>query len=187
MKIWIPTVIACLLLSALPMHAAQLQGVTLPETKQIEGQELTLTGLGLRQVAFIKVYVAGLYVPEAGQTGEQILAADTLRHVEMHWLRGGGKNRICNGWYEGLEANTPDASTELKAQFDTLCTYMQDAQKNDLFAFTYVPGTGTRVVINGTDKGTLEGKSFADALFASWIGPHPGPGEKFKASLLGSQ
>ena len=30
-----------------------------------------------------------------------------------------------------------------------------------------------------------QGKTFADALFACWIGPEPGPGEGFKEDLLG--
>lgn len=174
-----------LLLTATPILAAELQGVTLPDTKQIEGKTLTLTGLGLRKVAIIKVYVAGLYLPEKGKTGDQVLAADTLRRAEMHWLRSGGKDRICGGWYEGLEDNTPNAPAELKAQFDTLCSYMQEAAEGDVFTFTYVPGTGTHVAINDSEKGTIEGKAFADALFAAWIGPNPGPGERFKKDLLG--
>ena len=28
-------------------------------------------------------------------------------------------------------------------------------------------------------------KEFADALFKSWIGPKPGPGEGFKKNLMG--
>lgn len=174
-----------LLLGASSLAAAELQGVTLPDTKEIGGQTLSLTGLGLRKVAIVKVYVAGLYVPIKGMTGEAILAADTPRRTEMHWLRGGGKGRICDGWYQGLEDNTPDASSDLKAQFDTLCSHMVDAKKGDVFAFTYIPGKGTEVTINGERKGTLETKAFADALFASWIGPKPGPGARFKKNLLG--
>lgn len=185
MRTFVPALILGLLLTATSVSAKKLQGVELPDTRQIEGETLSLTGLGLRKVAIVKVYVAGLYVPQAGKTGEEILAEDTLRHTEMHWLRGGGKDRICGGWYDGLADNTPDASAALEAQFDTLCSYMQDAEKGDVFTFTYVPGTGTHVKINDAVKGTLEGKAFADALFASWIGPKPGPGERFKKDILG--
>jgi hypothetical protein len=51
-------------------------------------------------------------------------------------------------------------------------------------AFTYVPGEGTTVEVKGEEKGTIEGKEFADALFASWIGEHPATG-KLKKGLLG--
>lgn len=177
--------VLCGLLMTAPVLAGTLQGVTLPDSKEVGGKTLMLTGLGLRKVSIVKVYVAGLWVAEKGQSGERILATDTPRHAEMHWLRGGGKDKICAGWYDGLTDNTPDASADLRAQFDTLCSYMQDAEKSDVFAFTYVPGTGTTVTINDDDKGTLEGRAFADALFATWIGPKPGPGAKFKKALLG--
>lgn len=169
-----------------PAFGGELQGVTMPDTKTVSGHELVLNGLGLRKVAIVKVYVAGLYLPEKSGDGDAVLAADAPRHLVMHWLRSGGKDRICDGWYEGLEANTPGASAELKAKFDTLCEYMADAEKDDQYVFTYLPGTGTEVSVKGAVKGTIEGKDFADALWAVWIGEHPGPGEKFKKNLLGS-
>jgi hypothetical protein len=50
--------------------------------------------------------------------------------------------------------------------------------------FTYAPGEGTAVEVEGEAKGTIEGKEFADALFASWIGDKPATG-KLKKGLLG--
>lgn len=172
-------------LSPAPAGAGELAGVELPDTKTVAGREMVLNGMGLRKVAFFKVYVAGLYLPEEETSPEAVLSADAPRHLEMHWLRSGGKDKICDAWYEGLENNTPNASAEVRAQFDTLCEWMPDAEDGDVMAFTYVPDEGTRVDINGTDKGVLQGKAFADALYRSWIGPNPGPGEKFREGLMG--
>ena len=170
---------------AAPSGAGELSGVTLPDSIEIEGQKLILNGMALRKVAIVKVYVAGLYVPERVTTGEAVLDADAPRRVVMSWLRSGGKERICDGWYEGLEANTPNAPAEVHAQFDELCSWMPDAEKGDKFVFHYKPGMGTGVVINGERKGAIEGKAFADALWRVWIGDNPGPGQKFKKDLLG--
>ena len=85
----------------------------------------------------------------------------------------------------GLEANRPDASAAVHGQFETLCEWMTDVDGGDQFVFTYTPDEGTTVEVLGEKKGTLPGKDFADALFCSWIGPHPGPGEAFKEDLLG--
>jgi hypothetical protein len=41
------------------------------------------------------------------------------------------------------------------------------------------------VSVKGVEKGTIEGKAFADGLFKVWIGPRPGPGEGIKKQLLG--
>ena len=62
---------------------------------------------------------------------------------------------------------------------------MEEMRDGDKLMFTYRPGKGTEVNVKGKVKGTLEGKTFSDALFACWIGPKPGPGESFKKGLLG--
>lgn len=174
-----------LLVFSIPAAGGELQGVTLPDQVEAGGETLVLNGMALRKVAIFKVYVAGLYLPVKQSDGAAVLAADTARHTVLHFLRGVDRGRICDGWYEGLKANTPGAPSTIKAQFDTLCEWMADAEKGDAFTFTYLPGTGTEVRVKGKLRGTLEGKAFADALFAAWIGTHPGPGEDFKKGLLG--
>lgn len=160
-------------------------GVTLPAQVDVDGHALVLNGTATRKKFIVKVYVAGLYLPARETDAEKILAADEPRHLVMQFVHDVDKGKMCNAWNEGLEKNTPDASPELKAQFDTLCSYMEDIKKGEQFIFTYLPGAGTRVSVKGVDKGTIEGKPFADALFKVWIGPHPGPGEGFKKRLLG--
>ncbi len=173
-----------LLALAAPLAAATLAGVTLPDDAQAGDHRLVLNGLGLRKKAIIKVYVAGLYLP-AKQTGAAaVLAADAPRRMVMHILYGLSAERLCEGWKEGLANNTPTAPAEVKAAFDTLCGWMDETEKGDQLVFTYLPGEGTRVEVKGQAKGTIEGKAFADALFACWLGPKP-PSEDFKAGLLG--
>jgi len=129
--------------------------------------------------------VAGLYLPAKSTDANAVLAADAPRRVVMQFVRDVGKDKMCEAWNEALANNTPDASAELKADFVTLCNYMEDIKDKQQFVFTYVPGTGTEVSVAGTVKGTIAGKSFADALFKAWIGPKPGPGEGFKKNLMG--
>ena len=105
----------------------------------------------------------------------------------MQFLRDVEKEKMCEAWDEALANNTPNASAQLKAEFTTLCGYMEDIKKEQQFVFTYVPGTGTEVSVAGTAKGTIAGKEFADALFKAWIGPKPGPGEGFKKNLMGTK
>lgn len=169
----------------LPASAGELQGVTLADEAEVGGESLGLTGMALRKVAIIKVYVAGLYLPSGGREGAAVLAADEPRRIVNHYLRGAGGDRICNGWMEGLEANTPDASADVEAGFQQLCDWMGGVEKDDVFEFTYVPGEGTTLAGPGREPLTIAGKEFADALFACWIGPDPGPGQKFRQQLLG--
>ena len=178
--------LALLALTAVPAAAGSLAGVTLPDSAEVGGQKLVLNGMGLRKKLFIKVYVAGFYLTEKQRDAAAILAADTPRRGVMHFVFGVGAGKICNeGWKEGLDANTPNPSAELRAKFDTLCGYMEDMEDGDAMSFDYLPATGTTVTVKGKTKGVIAGKDFSDALFGCWIGPRPGPGEDFKNALLG--
>ncbi len=173
------------LMFAAPIAAGTLAGITLPDTIDVDGQQLILNGMALRKKVIFKVYVAGLYLPAKEQSGEKILAADASRCTVMHFLRSVKANQVNEAWYEGLEANTPGYSAQLKKQFDALAALMEGFNEGDKLVFTYKAGIGTEVKVKGVIKATLGDKAFADALFACWIGKKPGPGEKFKAGLLG--
>jgi hypothetical protein len=162
-----------------------VSGVTMAETIEVDGQTLSLNGMALRKKVIVKVYVAGLYLATKSSNAEEILGADAPRRMVMHFVRGVEKKKICDAWNEGLEKNTPGASTGLKDQFTELCDLMADIKDGEAFVFTYVPEKGTAVEVAGEEKGTIAGKEFADALLACWIGPKPGPGEGFKKHLLG--
>lgn len=174
------------LILATPVAAGELAGVTLPDSAQVEGQELVLNGMALRKKLFIKVYVAGLYLPKKMSDASAVLSGDTARHLKMEFVRSVGKDSICDAWYEGLDANTDNPSAALRNKFDRLCGWMVDVEEGGTFGFTYVPGSGTTVAVQGKSQGTIEGKDFADALFASWIGPNPGPGDDFREALMGN-
>ncbi|MFL6232007.1 MAG: chalcone isomerase family protein [Thermoanaerobaculia bacterium] len=169
----------------LPVGAATLAGVNLPDKVDAGGQTLVLNGLGLRSKFFIKVYVGGLYLPQKEKAAAKVLSGDTPRRMVMHFLYSVTKDQMCDAWKEGLEQNTPKASPEVKKDFAALCGWMEAIPKGHELVLTYVPGTGTQVEVNGKVKGTLAGKATADAILATWIGPDPGPGEDFKKAVLG--
>lgn len=172
---------------ALPADTGRtLNGVTMPQTIEVEGHTLHLNGMALRKKFIIKVYVAGLYLASTSGDAQQILDADAPRQMVMHFISGHGtKGKMCGAWNDGLEANTPDASAELKQQFTELCGMMVDIKDGESLVLTYVPETGTRIEIAGTERGVVAGKAFADAVLRCWIGPKPGPGDGFKKGVLG--
>jgi len=177
-------VLAFLFLFAAPAFAASVGGVTMPDTMTVNGKSLTLNGMGVRKKLMVKVYVAGLYLPAKETSADKILSADTERALVMQFVYDVEKEKICRAWSEGLEKNSPDKAAALKGKFDTLCGYMTEMPEGTKLTFTYAPGQGTTVSINGTAKGTIAGKDFADAMFSCWIGPNP-PGADFKQGLLG--
>ena len=167
------------------LNAGTLKGVTMEDSIEIDGKKLVLNGMALRKKLFFKVYVAGFYLPQKEKDAVKILTSDTMRRMVMEFMRSVGKGKLNGAWMDGLEDNVPNASAEVKKQFATLCSYMEDVKEKDQVVFTYIPEKGTEVKVKGAVKGTIAGKPFADALFASWIGPDPGPGEGFKEDVLG--
>ena len=176
--------ISRLVLSALMLFST-VAGVKLDDSVSVNGQNLVLNGAGIRKKFFIKVYVGALYLTAKQSDAAAIQAADAPRRMVMHFLYGVRKDQMADAWEEGLRDNTPNASAEVKANFRTLESWMEDIKEGNELVLTYVPGTGTTVVVNGHAKGTLSGKATSDAILASWVGAKPGPGGDFKKAVLG--
>lgn len=190
MLLTLATLLAAPLTPPSPALAADtgrtVSGVTMAETIEVDGQTLSLNGMALRKKFVVKVYVAGLYLATTSSSAEAILGADAPRQMVLHFISGHGtKKKMCDAWNDGLEANTPGATAELKQQFAELCEMMVDIKNGESMLITYVPGTGTRIDIAEAERGTIQGKDFADALLRCWIGPKPGPGGGFKKNVLG--
>ena len=168
-----------------PALAGELEGVEMPEVAMVQGRPMLLNGMGLRDVFIVDVYVAGLYLPTRSSDAEALLAADEPWRVVLHFLRDVDGEDICEAWMDGLDANTPDASEDLRRRFDILCDWMPDVAEGQELEFVYMPGAGTTVTASGAVQGTMQGLDFAHALMACWIGPKPGPGEDFKNGVLG--
>lgn len=184
MKRTLILMLAAALALPLAVQAGELYDVELPDSITVGDHSLVLNGMGLRKKAFIKVYVGGLYLDAKSTDGNAILAANSPRRVVMAFKFGVGADKMCGAWEEGLENNTPEASTDVAARFDTLCTYMDDLEKGDQIVATYIPDQGTEIEVKGESMGTIEGKPFADALFACWLGPKPPSGD-LKEGMLG--
>lgn len=180
------TLIALLLIAAFaaPASAGSLAGITFPDGVKLGEKNLVLNGMALRTKLIFKVYVAGLYLSAKEGDPGTILAGDGSRRMVMHFLRKVESEKISEAWKDGLKANTPNAGSEVKQQFDQLSGWMEEMKEGDRLQLTYVPGEGTTVEVKGKVKGMIAGKLFADALLACWIGPQPGPGEDFKKALL---
>ncbi|MBV8201395.1 MAG: chalcone isomerase family protein [Acidobacteria bacterium] len=180
------TTLALAMLMPAPAAAGSLAGVTMPDKADASGQALALNGMGLRKRLFIKVYVGGLYLPAKERSPAKVLAADAPRRMLFHFLFSVSAKQMCDAWEEGLTDNTPAAGADVKAGFKALCGAMEDIPKGHEMVLTYMPGQGTRVEVNGKAKAIIPGKATADAILATWIGPHPGPGDDFKQAVLGA-
>jgi len=163
--------------------ASELAGVTLPDTLKAGEKTLKLNGLGLRKKAVFKVYVGGLYLESPSKDAGAILAADRAKAIRMHFLRDLTKAQLVEAFQEGFEANVKDQAPQ-KAAFDRMLALVPDVKEGSTLTFTYLPGKGTTLSAGSKDLGIFEGKGFADAVFAIWLGPKP-PSDDLKKGMLG--
>ena len=173
-----------LALSAGPALAKELAGATMPDTLTVAGKTLKLNGMGLRKKAVFKVYVGGLYLEAPSSNGAAVLAADAPKALKMHFLRSIEKEKLVEAYTEGFEGNAPQKAAAQKAAVDKFYGTVADVKEGTVVTYTYAPGTGTVVNRDGKDVATIEGKEFAEALFAIWLGPKP-PSEDLQKGLLG--
>jgi len=178
------TALVAFLFAPLLTNAATLAGVTLPDSTQVAGKTLVLNGVGLRTKYFVKVYVAGLYLEQKSSDANAIMKSDAPRRLVMHFVRDVSKGQMTDAFQEGFEKNSPEAVKSMKADIDRLLGAVTDIKEGQEMVFTYVPGTGTTMSINGEDKFTIADPAFAPVVFSLWLGPKP-PNADLKKGLLG--
>jgi hypothetical protein len=171
-------------LSSAVLHAGTLNGVTLPDTVQAGSTTLILNGMGLRTKYAFKVYVAGLYLPQKSTEPATILKSDQPKRIVMHFVRGISKGQLTDGFTESFENNSPAAAKVLKADIDRFFAVLDATKEGEELVFTYIPGSGTTVMIDGQEKVSIPDPSFAEMLFSVWLGPKP-PNASLKKGLLG--
>jgi len=177
-------------LSLVPAFAAEVEGVKFEERTRAStgGPELVLNGAGVRRRFFVKVYVGALYLQEKGADANHAIGHRGLKRMSMHMLRGLGSDQLFLALRDGLENNHAEvqvASLEpqirrLREMFDI----GRALEKGDVVHLDMVPGTGTRVIVNGESRGTLPGDEIGRALLRIWLGENPAD-DGLKQALLG--
>jgi hypothetical protein len=180
------------LAAALPLAAAgaEVAGVKLDDRTKLDGggPELVLNGAGVRTRFVVKVYVAGLYLAEKKGAAADAIALGGPKRVGITMLRDVGAQQFNEALVDGFRANNSAADVEkLKGALDELSgimTGLGEAKKGSVIALDFVPGTGTRVLVNGAPKGKpIAGDEFYRALLRIWLGDKPVDGDLKKAML----
>jgi len=171
------------LVAAAVVLAGEVAGVKMSDNVSVEGKTLKLTGMGLRKKVVFKVYVAGLYLETPSPAGEAIIASDQIKRMQLSVLRSLKSKQVTEAIEEGLEKNSRSQMGALKDRLGKFGAMISDVVEGDQIVMTYVPCKGTMVSVKGAEKGVIEEKDFADALFAVWLGPNPVQ-EDLKKELL---
>ena len=171
--------------------AMEIEGVKVPEQVKLgdTGPELVLNGAGLRTRAIFKVYVGALYLQQKKTAADAVLTDTGARRIALHLLRDLSSEQLLSAFNDGLKSNhAPAELAKLDAQvkqLESIFAAVKEAKTGEVILLDYIPGSGTRVVVNRDTKGTIPGEDFNRALLRIWLGERPVDAALKKAMLGG--
>ena len=171
--------------------AVDVSGFKFDDTAKVAGKDLKLNGAGMRTKFVVKVYAAGLYVPEKKTAVADILRQDGPRRVTLQMARDISSEDFGKAFMDGLNENV-ERSEKAKivsqiGKFGEMFAMVEGLKKNDVLHIDWIPGTGTVCELNGKKLGeTVPDVAFYNAILRIWLGEKP-VDRSLKAGLLGEK
>ena len=133
----------------------ECKDINFPAQVQQDGSTLTLNGLGMRQATVFKVnvYVAALYVAKTSTDANAILGAAAPYELILQFVRDVSADDIEKSWREGLARNAGAQLPAFNDRIARLTSWMTDIKTGQRLQFSFKPGVGVEVSVNGTVKG----------------------------------
>lgn len=175
---------------SLPASAAvDINGYKFDDTAKVAGKDLKLNGAGMRTKFIIKVYAAGLYLPEKKNNVAEILKQEGPRRVTIQMARDVSSEDFGKAFMEGLNENVDKAEKQKIAsqigKMGELFASVEGLKKGDVLHLDFIPGAGTQCELNGKPLGaTIPDVAFYNALLRIWLGDKP-VDSSLKPALLG--
>ena len=180
------------LLFALPIHAAELQGVTVEDRVRVDGRDLELNGIGMRTRFFVNVYVGAFYLEDKVSTAQAAIDAPGAKRVIFVMMRAADAEQFVESIDDGLRANnTPEELARVQRQIDALFGMIRNigqAKKGMRIVLDYAPSArATTLFVDGVAQGQpMPGEEYYRMLLRIWFGDNPAQ-EELKRGLLGQQ
>lgn len=169
-------------------QAARLEGQRFDDTAVLADRTLRLNGLGLRGVAWLKAFVAGLYLAAPSREAGQVLAMPGPKRLRIRLMLEVSSKEFSKAFSKGVRKNESDkVQTQLAprmATFIAAIDAMGTLRKGDTIDLDYIPGKGMQMKWNNKVQGPLiEGEDFYRAILKIFIGERP-VDKRLKEGLL---
>ena len=174
--------------AGVPAFAATCPEVHLPAKVMVGKTNLVLNGIGLRKATFfsVKVYVAGLYLPQKSVDAKKILNTNQSWKLVLHFVRDVDSDDFHDALVEGFE-NATDGNVEaMRPQIDAINALVPDLKVGDRLTFNHEAGRGISVNFNDSSNSIVDGTDLSATLLTIWLGEDP-PNEDLKTGLLGGE
>lgn len=158
-------------------QAATLEGQQFDDTVVLGQHKLQLNGLGLRGVAWLKAFVAGLYVTTPSRDAAALLAETGPRRLRLKIMLQAPSNELTKSLLRRVKRHeTPEVQARLA---DRLALFAQQLDglgqlmPGDVVDMDYLPGKGLVLSRNGQVTGKpLMGDDLYRAILQIFVGEH---------------
>ena len=159
-------------------QAAALESQHFDDTVVVADRTLRLNGLGLRGVAWIKAFVAGLYVAAPSRDPGQLMAMQGPKRLRLKIMLEAPSKELSKAFAKGVRRNESEAVqaqlSERMAVFVGLLDGLGTLREGDALDVDFVPGQGAQLLHNGKAVGSpVAGEDFYRALLKIFIGERP--------------
>ncbi len=154
------------------VEAAEVAEVQLANNATVAGQSMTLNGAGLREWAWIDLYVGALYLPRPMTDPTAIINADMPKRIVLHFVfKEVPKNRLGDTFTERIDDDP--ALQAIEPEIMRMVGLFETMYRGDEMFLDYVPGRGVVLSVKGVEKGVFPGEAFMLATFDFFLGEDP--------------
>ncbi|TDR81557.1 chalcone isomerase-like protein [Paludibacterium purpuratum] len=152
-------------------------GESFERQQYIDHQTVTLHGVGKRTFLFFDIYAAGFYGNVPPAENKFVLAKMAPCMIELHLLRTVSANELMHTLSGAFRRNSSEKTLlALANKIQALQGMIERTgtlNTGDIVQISF-NGKGTAIALNGKPLGPLiDGYSFAEMIFAIWLGDNP--------------
>lgn len=165
---------------AAPLEARlpSLEGQRFENTAVLAERTLRLNGLGLRGVAWIRAFVAGLYLSAPSKDASQILAMPGPKRIRLKIMLNAPSHELTKSLTGRIEDHEPEAVRarlgERLARLASLIDSVGDLNPGDTLDLDFIPDKGVSLRVNDKVVGTpVAGEDLYRSVLKIFVGEHP--------------
>ena len=173
------------------VFAREVNGVTMDESIQMEGQTLVLNGAGVSSVNRNKVFVLGYYLPKLKTTQQELLASTGPVRLKLVMVKAVESELMSRRFLADIRTSTTkEERIQLVSQLMALgegFAALGDWRVGDIMTIDWQAGKGTSFRTNNKPIGeVLKNDLTMQAIMRIWVGDNANDG-KLKRLLLGEK
>lgn len=169
---------ACAQAAAAEVRMPSLEGQRFEESTVLGDRTLRLNGLGLRGVAWVKAFVAGLYVAAPSKDAGQLLAMQGPKRIRLKIMLNAPSHELTKSLTGRIEDHeSPEVLAKLSerlARLAGLIDSVGDLKPGDVLDLDFIPDKGVHLRVNDKAVGSaVAGDDLYRAVLKIFVGEHP--------------